>query len=307
MSPTPPLPRPVLARLAATAALALTVAVPVAGHAQPADLPIQPATTDKYPAGIKVVKTPAGAVYVDSHGRTLYGMDMRVLLRAGPDPSQHCDAECTKTWEPLLATGMQPNIRFPGGGRGGAAAAAPRPAAPAAAGGQKSGQSAADERVAAFFNPATPTGYFTQQSAPDWTVIDGPQGPQWVYKGWHMVFVRKGDKPGSTAFDGAEDKTWNTLKFMPPVPKLTAPGGVQPIPLDGGYVLADKQGRVLFTCTKACPGEPLGGGMASAPLGDWSVSRTTDRPQWTYRGKPVFASLEADPKTAPAAAQVLRP
>ena len=55
-------------------------------------------------------------VYVDAQGRTLYGMDMRVLLRTDPDTSQHCTGACAEVWEPLLApAGSTPNIRFPMG------------------------------------------------------------------------------------------------------------------------------------------------------------------------------------------------
>lgn len=64
-----------------------------------------------------------------------------------------------------------------------------------------------------------------------------------------MVFTRRGDRAGSTAFDGAEAKTWNTLKFVPP--PLTAPAGIQLLmpdrDPDRDYVLADSEGRELFT------------------------------------------------------------
>ena len=63
--------------------------------------------------------------------------------------------------------------------------------------------------------------FIQNQKAPDWTVIQGAQGPQWVYKGWHMVFVRKGEAPGSAAHEGDGNLSWNTMKFVPPVPKVT--------------------------------------------------------------------------------------
>ena len=146
--------------------LAMLAATPAG--AQPADLPIPPATTGEYPPGVKVAKTPAGMVYAAADGRTLYGMDMRTLIRWGPDPSQYCREACAETWEPLLApAGAKPNLGYPTRGSG---------------------------------SRATPgEGLVQPQRAPDWAIIAGPQGPQWVYKGWHMVFVRKGDKPSSTA------------------------------------------------------------------------------------------------------------
>ena len=63
-------------------------------------------------------------------------------------------------------------------------------------------------------------------------MIAGPAGPQWVYKGWHTVYVRNGDGCASTRFDGAENQTWNTLKFVPPMPVVEAPAGIRAV-LDG--------------------------------------------------------------------------
>ncbi len=258
--------------------LALLVALlsPSAALAQPVDLPIPPATTTEYPPGISVGKTASGPVYVDAKGRTLYGMDMRTLIRWGADPSKYCKDACAETWEPLLApSGAVPNIRYPQG-----------------------------------FGSTTPPGFVQPQKAPDWTIIEGPQGPQWVYKGWHVVYTRKGDKRGSTEFEGADHLTWNTLKFVPPVPKIEAPMNVSTIFVDGAYALADKDGRVLFTgqCQRNCAGwQPMAGGMASQGTGQWAVNSSGDRPQWTYRGKPVFVSQEDDPTKAPQAGIVLRP
>lgn len=278
-------------RRARAAALAVVVLAGLAGAArsQPADLPSPAATTDKYPPGIRVTRTPAGAVYADAKGRVLYGMDMRTLLRWGPDPSQYCVDQCAADWEPLLApAGAAPNIAYPRDVERGRRRAQDGPtAAP----------------------PGQPV-FYTQRNAPDWTVIAGPQGPQWVYKGWHLVFTRRGDKPGSTAFEGAEAKTWNTLKFVPPVPKITAPNNVQPIAMDGGYALADSDGRVLFTgdCGDRCADwRPFAAGMASAGVGEWAVNRTGDTPSWTYRGQPVFVAQDDDPTQAAPGGKLLRP
>lgn len=262
--------------LLAAASLLAGLMAPASVAAQPADLPIPPATTDKYPPGIKVSTTASGPVYVDARGRTLYGMDMRTLLRWSPDPAQYCTGECAEVWEPLLApAGSTPNVAFPRGNR--------------------------DSVAEGFVEP---------QKAPDWTVIAGPSGPQWVYKGWHMVYVRKDDKPGSTAFDGAENFVWNTLKFVPPVPKPVTPGNVTTVLVDGAYALADTAGRVLFTgtCEGGCGGwTPLAAGLASRGIGEWSVGRGGDVPQWFYRGKPVYVSQEQDATTVPAGGEVLRP
>ena len=252
--------------------------LPAAAVAQPADLPIAPATTAEYPPGVKVATAPTGPVYVDAKGRTLYGMDMRTLIRWSPDPAQHCQAECGELWEPLLApAGATPNVAFPTSGSGSRA--------------------------------TPPEGFVQPQRAPDWTVIAGPQGPQWVYKGWHMVFTRKGERPGAPEFDGADNLTWNTLKFVPPVPQLETPGNVTMVLVDGAYALADDRGRVLFSgnCAAGCAGwTPLAAGMASRGHGDWSVDRSGDVPQWRYRGRPVFVSQGDDTTAVPADGELLR-
>ena len=151
---------------------------------------------------------------------------------------------------------------------------------------------------------------YTQQNAPDWTVVEGPAGPQYVYKGYNMVYVRKGDKPRSTAFDGAEGKTWNTLKFVPPVPKLTAPNGVGSTWMDDAYLLTDKDGKLLYTgrCGRDCAGwKPLAAGIASQGLGEWTVDRNAARPQWLYRGKPVYVAADDSLASLPRSSVALRP
>jgi predicted lipoprotein with Yx(FWY)xxD motif len=180
----------------------------------------------------------------------------------------------------MLAPGAQPNIRFPTG-----------------FGDQRKQQ------------PSDQT-FFTQTNAPDWTVIAGPQGPQWVYKGWHMVFTRRDGSARSTALDGAENRTWNTLKFVPPVPKLVAPENVKPAFVDGRYVLVSDEGQALFTgnCKESCASwHPFPAGMASAPVGQWVVKNDGDRPQWTYRGMPVFVTGDDQRGEVPAAARPLQP
>ena len=256
------------------------------GLAQPVDLPIPPAATTDFPAGIKVIKTPSGPVYADQKGQTLYGMDMRTLIRWGADPAQYCQSDCAKDWVPVLAPkDAQPNIMFPRG----FGELRLKPGTPP---------------------PPLPAGFVQPQRAPDWTVIAGPAGPQWVYKGWHMVFTRKGEKRGSTAFDGAENKTWNTLKFVPPVPAFVAPGEIGTTLVNGNWAMTDKEGHVLFTGTSPGPCQdwhPLPAAMASRGVADWTVSNQGDRPQWLFKGKPVFVSQNDDPAIVPQGAVVLRP
>jgi len=275
-------------------------------QAQPVDLPIPAATTDSYPAGITVRQMPSGPVYVDARGLTLYGLDLRTVKRWAPNPALYCKDACAQAWEPVLAPAdAKVNIAYPGDfGRQLRRALEAGKAFTPGSGGGGGGSSRRQEA------PADPNFFADPQKAPDWTVIAGPQGPQWVYKGWHMVYTRRGDQPGSTAHDGADGFTWNTLKFVPPAPSIVAPATVRPVFLDGRYALADKDGHVLFTgtCTGACARwEPLAGGFASRGIGEWTVSRTGDRPQWTWRGKPVYVSRADDPAAVPENAEVLRP
>jgi predicted lipoprotein with Yx(FWY)xxD motif len=265
--------------LSLIAGLALALSPQQALRAQPVDLPIPAASATELPPGVTIRRTAAGPVYADARGRTLYGMDMRTLIRWSPNPALHCQDTCAAQWEPVLAPAeAKVNIAFP---RGGGAA-----------------------------SRTAPPGFVLPQTAPDWTVIAGAQGPQWVYKGWHMVFVRKGDRPGSTAFDGAENLTWNTLKYVPPRPTIAAPPGVTTVFASGAYHLADREGRVLFTgdCGKSCEGwTPLAAPMASLGLGEWTVDLAHDTPQWSWRGNRVFVSRDADPVSVPRKGKVMRP
>ncbi len=277
-------------------------------HAQPADLPIPPAATTDYPIGISVRKLDGGSIYVDANGQTLYGMDMRTLARFGPDPAQYCQEDCARDWEPVLAPeGSKPNIAFPQGfsHRIQQALLSGKQFRP---GGGSSGQRPAPAKGGDAVN--TDEFYSNPQQAPDWTIIEGPQGPQWVYKGWHMVFIRKGEKPGSVEFEGHDDLTWNTLKFIPPVPEIVAPKRVSAKFVEGTYVMANEEGRLLFTgrCRNNCSSwEPFGAGMANRGVGSWKVDLTADTPLWTYRGKPVFVSNTAEPELLPKGAKLLRP
>lgn len=264
------------AAFVAGSVLALGMLQPATSHAQPADLPIAPADGSALPRGVSVRQVDGGQVYVDGKRRVLYGMDMRTVLRWAPDPAQYCTGACRDDWEPLLAPAdAQPNVRFP----------------------RDVHRGVKDE---AFINP---------QKAPDWTVIAGPDGPQWVYKGWHMVFTRRGEEGRSAAFDGAGELTWNTLKFVPPPPAVTGPAGIAARFVAGRYVMVDGAGRALFTgtCAQPCAWRPFAAPMAGRGMAAWSVLLTGDRPQWAHKGKPVFVAGQEDATAVPAGAQALLP
>jgi predicted lipoprotein with Yx(FWY)xxD motif len=263
------------------AALACNIGF-ASAYAQPADLPIAPANSAKLPDGISVNRKIPTPVYTDSRGRTLYGLDMRTVLRWSPDPSKYCSDECLTLWEPIHAPkGSVANIGFPGAPSDSPAKADPSPDIPA---------------------------LVENRSAPDWTIIDGPTGPQWVYKGWHMVFTRRGDKKGSIAFDGADGMTWNTLKFVPAPPELVAPAGIAVVLFQGNYIFADKTGNLLFTgtCTDRCDGwSPLPAGLANQGIGKWQVLRNHDVATWSFGGAQVYRSDQTG--AVPTGATLLRP
>ena len=258
-------------------------ALSATAFAQPVDLPIPAAATDTYPPGVSVVQTAQGPVYADERGLTLYGMDMRTLIYLSPNPAMYCQGACAEEWEPLLAPpGSTPNIAYPL--TSGAAASG------------LAGRTVPED----FIKPA---------EAPDWTIVEGPAGAQWVYKGWHVVYTRRGDAPGSTQHDGSDDFIWNTLKFVPPVPDFDAPPDVAATFVDGDYVLANRDGGLLFTgkCKEACgTWKPMPAGLADRGFGGWAVDRGGDRPQWMYRGAPVFVSDGSGTSSVPKDGAVLQ-
>lgn len=255
----------------------LLAALPATVRAQASDLPIPAAASDNFPAGIAVKEAGEGRVYVNRRGLTLYGMDMRAVTGRTGRPALYCTGDCLAEWEPLLAPPGSPLSPVP----------------------------------RQFGGPRT-SGEKPASDAGDWSVMEGPSGPQWVYKHIHMVFTRKGDQPGSTVQDGQDDFVWNTLKYVPPVPKLTAPANVTSRLVKDAYVLADAQGNFLFTprqkdCTDPCAWRGFASGMARRGIGEWSVRQGEDQAQWVYRGKPVYRTEGKNPTDIPAEAVALTP
>lgn len=264
-----------------TCLLAIAVAtLPGELLAQASDMDIPAAASDRFPEGVSVKRVEGGKVYVDRRGLTLYGMDVRAASGRTGRPFAFCSDACRDQWEPLLAPAGSPSMEIPamfGGRRKPEASDAP------------------------------------DKDAGDWAAVQGPGGPQWVYKGVHLVFTRKGDRPGSVAHDGDDGYTWNTLKYVPPAPELSAPPNVEARLLDGAYVLADTRGNLLFsprakTCVDACAGwQVFASGMARRGTGEWAVKQGEDHAQWVYRGKPVYQIKGSNPADIPAGGVLLNP
>jgi predicted lipoprotein with Yx(FWY)xxD motif len=260
-------------RLALMAVATALLAMPAA--AQPLERAPSPALSPELPAGISIGKTAVGTVYADAHGRTLYGLDTVPLVVETRTPDAWCSGPCAEVWLPV----------------------APPPGLPAAP--------PALMRLRALRGGGL--------SGPDWSVAEGAHGPQLMFKGSNLVFVRKGDKPGSVAWNGAENALWNVLRYIPPAPKVLAPTGVAPVLVKDGYVLAEGGKHILYTlgrafrCIAPCATPaPFRAGFVGHGVGVWTVSRDGDFAQWEYRGKPVFVG-SSDVASVPAGAAILRP
>lgn len=294
-------------RLALAAAALLLLPLTTPAVAQNRYFPIPAANSTELPPGIAVRKTAEGDVYVDAKGRTLYGMDFRTLYLESLNPAKFCSGACAEVWEAVAPPANTPPTPEPELGR-----------FAAAFGSETRNISPEAKRILANQVGAAQAGLGFQggpeKPGPDWTVTEGANGPQLMYKRTNLVFVRKGDKPGSLKWDGEDKMRWNALRYVPPAPKVVTPPNVGILFVAGGYALADKDDRVLFTqgrpkCRQGCEApKPFTAGLISKGVGDWTIARDGDVAQWLYRGKPVFVN-DGKPKSAdiPAGAAILRP
>jgi len=259
------------------AAAILWLVQPAALWAQAADLPPEAASGEPLPAGVSIRKVGAQSVYVDAHGRTLYGMDMRAVTgRTGHQPLW-CSGDCLTQWTPLAAPAKAEIV----------------PAPPEFGGDRKAPR--------------------LKQDGPDWIVMQGPSGPQWVYKRVNLVFTHAGERPGTIGHEGEDGLVWNSLKYVPAAPKIDAPADVTARLVDRRYLLVDGQGNLLVThkgkaCGTACADwRVFPAGMARRGMGAWTVRPDGDRAQWAYRDRPVFTIEGDDPADIPAEAEPLIP
>ncbi len=152
-----------------------------------------------------------------------------------------------------------------------------------------------------------------KQDGPDWIVMQGPSGPQWVYKRVNLVFTHVGERPGTIGHEGEDALVWNSLKYVPAAPKIDAPADVTARLVDGRYLLVDGQDNLLVThkgkaCGTACADwRVFPAGMARRGMGAWTVRPDGDRAQWAYRDRPVFTIAGDDPADIPAEAEPLIP
>ncbi|MET0363932.1 MAG: hypothetical protein ABW169_04700 [Sphingobium sp.] len=143
-----------------------------------------------------------------------------------------------------------------------------------------------------------------------WTVVKGATGPQWAWNGNPVFTFAKDTGAGSIAGNGYDDM-WAVIAYTPPPPKLVAPATIRPVYAADGYVLANAEGRLLFTqvggTADSTQWMPLTAGLASQSVGQWQVSRDADRPRWLFKGQPVYVAQGKSPADLPSGTAPLRP
>lgn len=133
-----------------------------------------------------------------------------------------------------------------------------------------------------------------------WTVVTGPQGPQWAY-GKRPVFLFSGDKQPGDLRGHERDDIFMAINYIPPVPVAPAPGGIEPLFINHREYVFAYGGRPIYayasdaSCSKDCAAlTPLAAPLGAKNVGDWSVVQGSDRALWTYAGKRLFVTAGDD-------------
>lgn len=144
-----------------------------------------------------------------------------------------------------------------------------------------------------------------------WTIVTAAEGPQWAYRG-NPVFTYVEDKNPEDARGQGYQNFWRVIAHVPARPKLVAPKPVDVTFHRGAFLFTDGSRHLLYVdgrpCALTCDERlPLAAGMISARVGEWSVVTREDRPQWAYRGKPVFVSKAVTPADLEEGQTILMP
>jgi predicted lipoprotein with Yx(FWY)xxD motif len=136
-----------------------------------------------------------------------------------------------------------------------------------------------------------------------WTILKGSTFQQWAYE-LNPVFTFTADTKAGDRKGDHYMEMWLAMSYVPPKPKFEAPAAVEARLMNEEYLLTDAQGSPLIQAEvgKTCDCIPFAAGMASLPIGAWSVLRDGDATQWAYQGAPVFVSASTTPS-----GKVLRP
>jgi predicted lipoprotein with Yx(FWY)xxD motif len=142
------------------------------------------------------------------------------------------------------------------------------------------------------------------QAGGDWSLIERPEGKQWVYRGRPLYLSVKDAKPGDRNGTMTGD-AFGRRGFRLAAPPLNLPPGLQLTRDADTLVLATANGRPVFTprgtarVIPASTGSPELFHPVAAPYaaqlgGDWSVIENgTGRLQYAFKGKPLFAAPES--------------
>ncbi|HLG89340.1 MAG TPA: hypothetical protein VKZ79_19350 [Alphaproteobacteria bacterium] len=137
----------------------------------------------------------------------------------------------------------------------------------------------------------------------DWTPVARPDGSrQWAYKGHPLYAFARDANPGDLGGDDPA-QGWRAA-IVRPAPGV--PAGFTEQTTDVGRVVADAQGRTIYTMTespmrpKFCDEEclkaewrPVVASTDAHPLPGWSIVHTAGGPaQWAYKGKPLFTFVQ---------------
>jgi predicted lipoprotein with Yx(FWY)xxD motif len=143
-----------------------------------------------------------------------------------------------------------------------------------------------------------------------WTVVTGPQGPQWAY-GKRPVFLFSGDKQSGDLNGHERDDIFLAINYVPPAPTTPAPGGIEPLFVNHREYVFSYQGRPVYgygpgaSCAEGCKGlTPLAAPLGAKNIGDWTIIRHDGGSLWTYAGKRLFVAANDDAAIMDAAAMV---
>lgn len=125
-----------------------------------------------------------------------------------------------------------------------------------------------------------------------WSTVRRPDGTvQWAYESNPLYTYVKDTFPGARLGDGLARGQWKLLSEMRQVP-----AGMKIEPTYLGYVLADHQGRTLYSRNEGSSAPvddehwaPLKAPWLAGDQGDWSIQTIAGGlRQWVYQGRPLF-------------------